>query len=217
MGRAVFPLCCLTWDQTMVEVMKMMVTSFKRSHACTDALSAPTLQQATADPCLRWRLLNTHGEIWVSLLWGHCSFLLGHGAHKVLFVLSKSLFPESCESPGGSMVGLMATPSKRAYATPRSVAPRAPAPAAVPCWLVPPQETLKHSSGSVSVGSLGLDMHGVFGPSEHLWWVWGLILNAILPLLPSCWSFSFAFGCGVSFFFWWDPTFYCRRLFSSEL
>ena len=41
MGGAVFPPCCLTWGQTMVEVMKIMVTSFKRSHACTAALSAP--------------------------------------------------------------------------------------------------------------------------------------------------------------------------------
>ena len=28
----------------------------------------------------------------LSLLWSHCSFLLGPGAHKVLFVPSKSLF-----------------------------------------------------------------------------------------------------------------------------
>ena len=28
--------------------------------------------------------------------------------------------------------------------------------------------------------------------TKFLWWVWGLILNAILPLLPSCWGFSFA-------------------------
>ena len=39
-----------------------------------------------------------------------------------------------------------------------------------------------------------------FEPSECLWWVWGLILNVILPLLPSYWDFSFALGCGVSFF-----------------
>ena len=32
---------CFTGGQTMVEVMKIMVTSFKRSHACTSALSAP--------------------------------------------------------------------------------------------------------------------------------------------------------------------------------
>ena len=57
----------------------------------------------------------------VSLLWGHCSFLLGPSGHKVLFAPSKSLFPQSCVSSGGSMVGLMVTSSKRAYATPRSM------------------------------------------------------------------------------------------------
>ena len=87
----------------------------------------PTLQQAIAHPCLCWRLLDTHGQVWVSFLWGHCSFLLGPGVHKVLFVPSKSLFPQSCVGSGGSMVRLMATPSKRAYAIPRSTAPRAPA------------------------------------------------------------------------------------------
>ena len=35
---------------------------------------------------------------------------------------------------------------------------------------------------------------GLFEPSERLWQVWGLILNAISPLLPSCWGFSFALG-----------------------
>ena len=40
----------------------------------------------------------------------------------------------------------------------------------------------------------------LFGPSGRLWRVWGLILNVISPLLPSCWGFSFALGCGVSFF-----------------
>ena len=38
---------------------------------------------------------------------------------------------------------------------------------------------------------------GLFEPSEHLWQVWGLILNMILPLLPSCWGFS-ALGHWVS-------------------
>ena len=80
----------------------------------------PILKQVTMEPRLCWRLLNTHGRVWVSFLWGHCSFLLGPGAHKVLFVPSKSLFPQSCVSSGGSIVGLMATSSKRAYATLRS-------------------------------------------------------------------------------------------------
>ena len=37
-------------------------------------------------------------------------------------------------------------------------------------------------------------------PLEHLLCVWGLILNTILPLLPSCWGFSFALGHAVSLF-----------------
>ena len=41
-------------------------------------------------------------------------------------------------------------------------------------------------------------IQGLFEPSEPLWWVWGLILNAFSPLLSSCWSFSFALGPGVS-------------------
>ena len=41
---------------------------------------------------------------------------------------------------------------------------------------------------------------GLFEPTEHLWWVWGLILNVILPLLPSCWGFSFALGSEIYFF-----------------
>ena len=39
---------------------------------------------------------------------------------------------------------------------------------------------------------------GLFEPSKHLWWEWGLILNVILPLLPSCQGFSFAHGHGVA-------------------
>ena len=60
-------------------------------------------------------------------------------------------------------------------------------------------QTLKGRYGSVSVGNLGA--HKVFfEPSEHLWQVWGLILNVIMPLLPSFYGFSFALGCGESFF-----------------
>ena len=39
---------------------------------------------------------------------------------------------------------------------------------------------------------------GLFEPSKHLWWVWGLILKVISPLQPSCWGFSFALVCGTS-------------------
>ena len=125
-------------------------------HSCTRC--PRPCQQATTNSHLCQRLLDTHGQVWVSLLWDHCSFLLGPSMHKFVSVLSKILSPQSCISPGGSMVGLRATSSKRVYAIPRSSAPRAADPAAVHC-LVPPQETLKHSSASVSVGSLFPGVH----------------------------------------------------------
>ena len=51
-----------------------------------------TLQQATTDPSICWRLLDNSGQVWVSLLWGHCSFLLDPGAHKFLFGSISSFF-----------------------------------------------------------------------------------------------------------------------------
>ena len=54
-------------------------------------------------------------------------------AHKVLFVPSKNLFPQSCVSSDGSMMGLMAVSSKRAYAIPGSAASRTPAPVSGHC------------------------------------------------------------------------------------
>ena len=52
-----------------------------------------TLQQATADS----HLLDTHRQVWVTLLRGHCSFLLGPGVHKVLFVPCKCLVSSVCQ------------------------------------------------------------------------------------------------------------------------
>ena len=102
--------------------------------------------------------------------------------------------PQSCVSSGSSMVGLMVTSSKRAYAIPRSAAPRAPA----PCG--------RHTSTGDTQTQFYLSLCGVSGfwctqglfePSERLWRIWDLILNSISPLLPSCWGLSFALGHGV--------------------
>ena len=116
----------------MVEVMKIMATSFKRSSACTTHSVPPTLQQATTDPRLHRRLLDTHGQVWVSLLQGHCPFSWVLVC-SVLFVPSNSLFPQSCVNSGGPFMGLTATSSKRVYAILRSAASRAPAPVAGHC------------------------------------------------------------------------------------
>ena len=146
MGHVVFTPCYLTWGQTMVDVMKIMVTSFKRSHAYTAALSVPDPEAGHLRPT---PMPESPGHSWKSLgqsLVGSLLLLLGPGAHKVLFVPSKSLFPLSCVSSGGSMVGLMVTSSKRAYAIPRSAAPRALTPVTDHCWLILLQETLKDNS-----------------------------------------------------------------------
>ena len=97
-GWSCVPFLLFTWGETMVEVMKIMATSFKRSRARIAALSALTLRWAISDPRLCRRLLVIYRQVWVSFLWGHCSFLLGPGVHKILFVPSKSLFPQSCVS-----------------------------------------------------------------------------------------------------------------------
>ena len=173
----------------------MMVTSFKTFHAHTAALSAPTLQPATSDPCLCQRPLDTHRRVWVSLLQGLCSFLPDPGTHKVLFVPSKSLFSQSSVSSGSSMVGLMAISSKRACLCYCTLSPH-------PCG----RPLLTCPSAGNTQTQFWLSLCGVSGSwcpqgsSEHLWWVWGLILNMISPLLPFCWVFPIALGCGASFF-----------------
>ena len=136
MGGAVLPPCCLAWGQTI-------------------------------NPHLQQRLLQIHRQVWLSLLWGHCSFLLVHAGFicalqesvsPVLWkfrsetpLVFKVKFPGSSQSLldpqvgnllwalelsqqfenflgivvlqcvghllSGFMVGLMATSSKRTYAT----------------------------------------------------------------------------------------------------
>ena len=59
-------------------------------HCCTQC---PNPAAGPCQPTPPPETPYTHGQVWLSLLWGHCSFLLGPGAHKLLFVPSKSLFP----------------------------------------------------------------------------------------------------------------------------
>ena len=127
---------------------------------CNATLTAPN----PAPIC--WSLLETPGYSRASLgqtLVGSLLFVGSPVSCCVwgsVYALQVSIF-QSCVISGSSTVGLMETFSKRAYAIPQSAAPRAPALVSVHCWPVPPQEMLKHSSVSVSVGSLGPGAHEV--------------------------------------------------------
>ena len=144
-GWSWVPSLLFAWGQTMVEVMKIMVTSFKRSNAGTATLSAPS---PAADHQWPKPLLETPGLLWASL----DQSLVGS-----LLLSPESWCTQGCLCPPRVCssvlckfwqlyVGLMVTSSKRAYVISTSAAPRALAPVAVHSWPVSPQETLKHNS-----------------------------------------------------------------------
>ena len=88
-GWSCVPSLLFTWGQTMLEVMKIMVTSLKRSHACTATVRAPNLQQATTDPCLRRRLPDTHRQVSCGVTVPFSWVLV----HKVLLCPPRVYFP----------------------------------------------------------------------------------------------------------------------------
>ena len=165
-GWGCVPSLLFTWGRTMVEVMKITVTSFKRSHAGTATLIAPNSAAGHHWPML---LLETPGHSRGSL----CQSLVGS---PLLFPGSRctrgsvcalqECISRSCVSSGCSMVGIMVTSSERTCAIPKSAASSAPVPVAVHCWPLPPQDTLKHSSVSVTVGSLHPGAH------RFVWALW---------------------------------------------
>ena len=63
-GWGCVPFLLFTWGQTVVEVMKIIVISFKRSHACTTSLNAPNPAAAHNPPM---PLLETPGHSQASL------------------------------------------------------------------------------------------------------------------------------------------------------
>ena len=90
-------------------------------HVLPHSMPQPYSRQATTDPRCHWRLLDTHRQVWVRLLWGHCSFLLGPGAQGSVCALQGSI-SQSCVSSGSSKVGLMVTSYKVAYGIPKYAA-----------------------------------------------------------------------------------------------
>ena len=120
-------------------------------------LEPPMPQQATTDPYLRQRLMAKSWSVSCGVTAPFSWVLVSSGFH---LCPPRVCFPVLCKF-WQLYGGLMATSSKKTFAIPRSAAPRAPAPVAGHCWPVPPQETPKHSSVSVSVGSLGPGAHKV--------------------------------------------------------
>ena len=168
-----------------------MVTSFKRSHPHTVALSAPDPasghHRLTPPPETPGHARASMGQSLVG------SLLLFPGSwctHGSVCALQQSV-SQSCVRSGSSMVELMVTSSKRAYTIPKSTAPRAPVNLAGHSdpYL---RRRYSNTQRQVWLSLCGVSgswcTQGLFELSEHLWQVRVLILNVILPLLPSCWD-----------------------------
>ena len=108
-------------------------TSFKRSHASTATLSASNPAAGHRQPT---PLPETPGHSQANLGQSHArSLLLSPGSwctQGSVCALQESVSPVLCKF-WWLYGGLMVTSSKRAYATPRSTARRAPVPVAVHC------------------------------------------------------------------------------------
>ena len=116
----------------MVEVMKIMATSFKR---CLEDPATISAQNPAAGHHQPTPPAETPGHPWASLGQspvGHCSFLWALVCTRFSCALQESVSPvlwmfwRLC---GGLMVNF----SKRAYAIPRSTAPRVHVPVSVHC------------------------------------------------------------------------------------
>ena len=163
-GWCCVPSLLFTLGQTIVEVMKIMVTSLKRSQACTATASAPNF---SAGHHLPTPSLETPGHPQASPLWGHCSFLLSPGAQGSV-VSSKSLFPTISQNSSLESNPVSTRDTQRAQTN--LVHPRTLGPLRQNCVWASPVE--------VQVGS-GLSQ------GQRLWvWVWQKSSWRRSPLTP---------------------------------
>jgi len=151
--------------------MKIIATSFKRSHAFTAILSAPS---PAAGHCQPIPPLQTPGHFWASLdqsLVGSLLLSSGSWCAQGSVCACQECVSQSCVSSGGSVVGLMETSSMRASAITRSAAPRASAPVAVQCWPIPHR---RHSNTVLSQSLWGL---WVLLCTRFLWAFWAFLVE----------------------------------------
>ena len=96
-GWSGVPSLLFTWNQTKMEVMKIMATSFKRSHACTATLSTPNpaASHHCPTPLLEtWTLLGKSDSV-SSGVTAPFSWVLVH--IKFCCVLQESTSPVLCK------------------------------------------------------------------------------------------------------------------------
>ena len=164
----------------MVEVMKITATSLKRSHTRTAIFSIPNPAAGHHQPT---PLLETPGysRASLSLLWGHCYFLLCPGVHKILLYPPRVYFPVLVVY-GGVNGNLLKEASWHTHLC----CTQSP----WPC-VSPPLACASTGDGQTKfcLSLCGVPgfccTQGLFERSERLWWEWGLILNTNSPLLPS--------------------------------
>ena len=132
------------------------VTSFKRSHAGTAIRSGPSPAAGHRPPTPPPETPEHSRRVWVSVLWGHGSFLLGP-VHKVLLCLQGST-PQSCVSSGGSVVGEWRPPPRGLLPCP-GLLHQSPCPCGRPL--------LTRTSSGDAHTQLCLSLVGSLGPSAH--------------------------------------------------
>ena len=198
MGGALFSLCYLTWGQTMVDIIGPFEGdgSFKMSHACTAICSTRKPAAGHCQPMPLLRLLDTHGQVWVNLFWGHCSFLLGPGAYKGFVHPPRVCFPvlgKFWQFYGGVNDDLL---QEGLYHT-QVYCTQSPCPCSSPL--------LTHTSTGNTQTQFCLSLRGVSGswctrglfePSESLWWVWFYSKHDFTPptILPGLLLCSWMWG-----------------------
>ena len=181
MDWAVFPPCCLTWGQSMTEVMRIMATSFKRSSACTATLSASNPAAGHRRPMPpRQRLLGTHKSgslscgVTASFFW-----VLVHTGS--VCALQGSVSPVLCKF-WQLYCGVNGDLLQEGLCHIQACCTQSPCPCSRPLLTRTSagntQTQLWRSPCGVS-GSWCTQ--GLFEPSKHLWQVWGLILNVTSP------------------------------------
>ena len=206
MSRAVFPPCGPETKLWCLEIMKIMATSFKRSQAPTTTLSGTNPEAGHRRPTPpfwdSWTLIGKSGSVSCGVTAPSPGSWCTQG---FISALQESVSPVLCKfwqlysevNDDLLQEGLCHT---------QVCCTQNPC----PLWQATADLYLhrRHSSTQrqvwFSLCGVSWCVQGfvwalrVFGP--YLWQVWGLILNVVSPLLPSCWGFSFAIGHGVSFF-----------------